>query len=156
MQQTDETPITLFLVEKESPVLVKVIVPIIPVEAILIPIPKPIEVEVIVPPKPQAILNPTPAIVVKKHNVILEEDKEKILEYLLSSLDERDLALLDRDQALEALDLLMKRVLNDRSIAIEEMDKVILGIETQQKRLMIERDKVSQDREINHTQNKGK
>jgi len=92
----------------------------------------------------------------KKENTVLtsvkDKDKEEIATYILSVLNERDKALERRDEVMKALDKMLEEALYNQRIAIENMNNIFIEIETTQKRLIKERDEVSQ---INTKQEKG-
>lgn len=79
------------------------------------------------------------------------EEKE-VIDYLLSVMKERDMALVQRDKEEAKLHVLIKKVLDNRRLAIENMHKVSSQIEKEHQERLAERDAKAQ----NITQEKGK
>ncbi|PTB83817.1 hypothetical protein C9926_00945 [Sulfurovum lithotrophicum] len=88
----------------------------------------------------------------KKPVVKTEAEEKEVVDYLLTVLDERDLALIHRDEAESRLHALIKKALENRRLAIENMHKTSNQIDKAHQKRLKERDHQAQ----NNTEGKGK
>ena len=89
---------------------------------------------------------------IKQPTLNTKEEEKEVVDYLLTVLKERDVALANRDEAETRLQALIKQALENRRIAIENMDKASTEIETSHQKRLEERESKSQ----NNTEEKGK
>jgi len=78
--------------------------------------------------------------------------EKEVIDYLLSVMKERDIALIQRDEEETKLHLLIKKTLENRRLAIETMHKASAEIEKEHKERLAERNAKAE----NNTQEKGK
>jgi len=88
----------------------------------------------------------------EKPVVKTEAEEKEVVDYLLTVLDERDLALIHRDEAESRLHALIKKALENRRLAIENMHKTSKQIDKAHQKRLKERDHQAQ----NNTEGKGK
>lgn len=88
----------------------------------------------------------------KRPTLDTKEEEKEAVDYLLSVLKERDIALANRDEAESRLHALIKQALENRRVAIDNMDKVSTQIDASQQERLKERDTKSQ----NNNEEKGK
>ena len=105
-------------------------------------------------PSPEKIKKESVTIAVspEKYTDATQKEEKEVVDYLHSVLSDQKESLQTRNKAQETLNILIKRVLEERSIAIENMEKVSLDIDKQQQKRLEKRETMSQ----NITEEKGK
>ena len=85
---------------------------------------------------------------VERPTLDTKEEEKEVVDYLLSVLKERDVALANRDVAETKLQALIKQALENRRIAIENMDKASTEIDTSHQERLQQRDTTSQNNNV--------
>lgn len=86
----------------------------------------------------------------------LGKEEQEIVDYLISVLKERDLAIAERDKVEAQLQDIINKALEERRLAIDNMHSEVDRLEKEKKILLEERDLTAKLLETKHTNEEGK